>query len=75
MFFSSFGGVFVLFGGIFFCFLGFFLVFARQRDFFGGVLFRRHTTPKRGIPALPTPGQRRPRAIRTRWVHFFNIHL
>ena len=42
-----FGGVFVLFGCV--------LFFVRQRDFLGGVFFRRHTTPKRGIPALTMP--------------------
>ena len=31
-----------------------FLFFARQRDFFSGGVFRRPTTPKRGIPALAT---------------------
>ena len=38
---------------------GCFLFFARQHEFFGfggrGVFFRRHTTPKRGNPALTTP--------------------
>ena len=60
MFFSPFGGVFVLFGGVFaffggvFVLLGIFLFFARQRGFFWVVNFLRGTTPKRGIPALST---------------------
>ena len=38
VFFSSFRGVFVLLGGVF-VLLGRFLLFARQRDFLGGVFF------------------------------------
>ena len=55
MFFSSFGGVFVLLRGVFSVLLGcFFLLFARQRDFCFSSSSRRHTIPKRGIPALAT---------------------
>ena len=46
VFFSPFGGVFVLFGGIFALLGGgvlelfwYFLFFARQRDFFGDLIF------------------------------------
>ena len=62
-FLCSFLGVFCAFGVFFaffwcsflFCAFGvfFFLFFARQRDFFSGINFLKHTTPKRGIPALP----------------------
>ena len=45
------GGVFALFGGVFVLVGCFF--FRASAQFFGGVNFLRHTTPKRGILALP----------------------
>ena len=53
VFFPSFEGVFVLFGDVFVLLVFFVLFFrASARNF--GILFvcRRHTTPKRGFPAL-----------------------
>ena len=53
-----FGGVFVLVGGVFAPFGGVFVLFGcffllpRASAVFLGVNFKRHTTPKRGIPAL-----------------------
>ena len=72
VFFSPFGGVFVLLGGVFaffgvfLCFLGVFFSFARQREFLGVVNFFRGTTPKRGIPALTIIKKKEGKAV-VRW--------
>ena len=49
----SFGGVLMLYGGVFVFFWCFF-AFHAPADFCWVFFFRRHTTPKRGIPALHT---------------------